>query len=182
MSIRAAIRRHVLGDRLRPLEMTLRSDEVSRSLFLAPDLWPLMDGPWTSPQCAGRVARLQADLESFVTGGAVGICLDAFRAEDAFFGRLDTVEERVWDIRCRGPKPGLRIVGHFAECDTFIAMTWAPRSKSWNGREPLGDRFSSAWSRIKSTSRSEWIRLFPQHEPIHGGAVQDYVSKNSFPV
>jgi len=182
MSIRAAIRRHVQNGRLRPLEMTLGSDEVKRGLFLGPDIWALMDGPWTSTQCAIRVSRLQADLESFVMGGRVGVCLDAFQAEDAFLGRLDTPEERVWDIRNRGPRPGLRILGHFAECNTFVAMTWSPRSVQWNGRLPLGDRFSPAWVERKAISRSEWIRLFPDHEPLHGGAIQDYVSENAFSV
>lgn len=179
MSIKAAIRRHVRGERLFPLEMSLESDRVLRGLFLSPEIKRLMEGPWTSPQCASRIARLQANFEAYAKGESVVMSLEPFAAEDAFFGRLDTPAEEIWDIRSREPTPGLRVFGRFAAPNIFIAFDWYPRSVDWNGRQSLGDRYHQLWEIAKTSCTEQWSLLFPDHEALHGGQVQDYVTENA---
>lgn len=182
MSIKAAIKRHVRGRRLFPLEMSLESDKVLRGLFLSPSIKELMDGPWTSPKCASRVLRLRADFEAFAKGERIVMCLDPFEAEEAFFGRLDSPSDEVWDIRSREPGPGLRIFGRFAAPDIFIAFDWYPRSRDWNGRQSLGDRNHRLWEIAKTSCQQQWSTLFPKYETIHGDQVQYYVTENAFPL
>lgn len=164
-------------DRLYEFEMALPSDPVRRGFYFSEDVRTLLDGPWTSPACESRVGRLEADLEAFVKGEEVTLCLEPYAAGDAFMGRLDAPSDEVWDIRARIPSPGLRLFGSFAAPDTFIAFTWAPRSKPWNGRQPFGDRYDPRWKQMKSECQQQWQKLFPRYNPIHGERVQNYVTE-----
>lgn len=181
-SIRAAIKRHVHAHRLHALDMTDASDRVERVLVFTEAVRTLLDGPWTHPSCASRAMRLRADLEAYVRGDPVSMCLEPYEAGDAFFGRLAEPEEEVWDVRAREPNPALRLFGRFAAPDHFIAFDWRPRSKPWNGREPLGDRHDPDWNTAKAECIGQWVTLFPKHEPVHGGTVDEYVTSNALPV
>lgn len=141
-----------------------------------------MEGPWTSPKCGSRVGLLRGDLESFVKGERVSVCLKPYTAKEAFLGRLDRPEDEVWDMRSRTASPGLRLFGRFAAPNIFIAFTWAPRSTVWNGREPMGDRHNPKWDVAKLECERQWGLLFPKHEPIHGEEVQDYVTARAVAV
>lgn len=180
MSILAAIKRHVRAGRLFPLEMELASDPVVRGIYLSEDLRGLIYGPWASENCHPRVMRLQADLEAFVKGETVSLCLEPYSAGKAFFGRLSDVSDEVWDIRSRSPKPGLRLFGSFAAPNQFVAFTWRPRSKPWNGRQPMGDRYDQEWEKMKAECLSQWNALFPRHKPMHGEDADDYVTETGF--
>jgi hypothetical protein len=181
-SIRAAIKRHVHTGRLHALDMTDASAPVERVLVFADPIKTLLEGPWTHPSFASRAGRLRADLEAFVRGDPVSVCLRPYEAGAAFFGRLAEPEDEVWDVRAREPNPALRLFGRFAAPDHFVAFDWRPRSKTWNGREPLGDRNDPEWNVEKSKCTSRWVTLFPKHEPIHGGTVHDYVTSNALSV
>lgn len=140
----------------------------------------LMDGPWTSSQCGLRISKLQADLEAFQRGGAIEMCMEAFVAEDSFMGRLNPSADKVWDIRSRDPRPGLRLFGHFADPDIFVAFDWSPRSHDWNGKQALGDRYSELWNISKASCIEQWGLLFPNHEALDGVEVHEFVTKNAF--
>ena len=181
-SIRAAIRRHVRAGRLYALEMIDASAPVERVLVFADPIRTLLDGPWTHPSCANRAARLRADLEAFVRGDPVSVCLRPYEAGAAFFGRLNRPDEEVWDVRLREPNPALRLFGRFAAPDHFVVFDWRPRSKPWNGREPLGDRNDPGWDAEKEKCTTQWAALFPQHAPVRGESVHDYVTNNTISV
>ena len=180
-SIRAAIRRHVRAGRLHALEMTDASDPVERVLVYTDQIKTLLEGPWAQTSCANRAARLRADLEAFVRGEPVSVCLRPYEAGAAFLGRLAEPEEEVWDVRAREPNPALRLFGRFAAPDHFVAFDWRPRSKPWNGREPLHDRHDPEWDAEKAKCLAQWERLFPKHDPVHGGTVYEYVTSNALP-
>jgi len=40
---------------------------------------------------------------------------------------LDQAIENVWEFRIGNPRPGVRILGRFAEQDTFVATNWVNR-------------------------------------------------------
>ena len=179
MSIKAAIKRHVRAGRLFPLEMKMGSDPWVRGIFFSGEVKALLDGPWTEPENGVRVLQLQADLESFVRGQSVVMCPEPFEADDAFIGRLHPSEERVWDIRSRHPSPGLRLFGHFAAPDIFVAFDWGPRSRDWNGKQELGGRHSPHWEIAIRDCRERWTVLFPDHEALNGVEVHEFVTSKA---
>jgi hypothetical protein len=155
------------------------SAPVDRVLVFADPIYELLEGPWTHPSFASRAARLRADLEAFVRGDPVSVCLTPYEAGDALFGRLAEPEDEVWDLRAREPNPALRLFGRFAAPDHFVAFDWRPRSKPWNGREPLEGRDDPQWEAEKQKCTQQWVKLFPKHEPIHGGEVHDYITRRT---
>lgn len=179
MSIKAAIKRHVRAGRLFPLDMNVESDPWARGIFFTGEVKALLDGPWTAPECGARVLQLQADLESFVRGQSIVMCPEPFEADDAFLGRLHPPAERVWDIRSRNPSPGLRVFGLFAAPDVFIAFDWGPRSRDWNGRQALGNRYGLLWEVAIRNCRGQWAELFPGHEAVEGVEVHEFVTQKA---
>ena len=178
MSIHAAIKRHIKNERLFALQMTFSSDTISRCVFLSEELRDLLEEQHTARESAFRIGRLQADLEAFAKGEIVSFCFVPFEAGDAFFGKLHRVEEEIWDVRNRNPKPGIRLFGRFAAQNVFIASTWFPRSQSWNGKQPLGRRNNPLWEQAKDLTRKHWNTLFPDHHPLQGTHPDEYVSEN----
>lgn len=164
--------------RLFRLERSLKSDPESRSMFLSQELKELLDGPWDNQELRYRAGRLRADLEEFVKGSEIAVCMEPFVAKTAFMGRLKPVEDSVWDIRSRDPSPALRVVGLFAETDTFVALRWAPRSKraKWTNKLPLGPKDSREWRDIILQCKTDWTNLFRPYPPVQGDAVHAYIS------
>ena len=93
-------------------------------------------------------------------------------------GLLDPPADAVWDIRSRDPRPAIRIIGHFADTDLFIGLTWAPRSVPvpWSNRPPLGEGGSEQWKLIIRECKAAWRRLFPSYDPYSGDTIHDYIS------
>lgn len=178
-SIGAAIKRHVRAGRLHALEMTDASDPVERILAYSDEIKVLLEGPWAPASCASRAGRLRADLEAFVRGDPVSVCLRPYQAGAAFLGRLAEPDQEVWDVRAREPNPAIRLFGRFAAPDALVLFDWRPRSKPWNGREPLQDRDDPGWEQEKAKCMERWERLFPKHDPIHGENVSDYITRNA---
>jgi len=129
----------------------------------------------TVPRASGRTLKhlFAASLFPFASGRT--------KQGSAFLGRLAEPEEEVWDVRAREPNPALRLFGRFAAPDHFVAFDWRPRSKPWNGREPLHDRHDPEWDAEKAKCLAQWERLFPKHDPVHGGTVYEYVTSNALP-
>lgn len=178
ISIRAAIKRRCRAGRLYAVGMTDPSDPIKRGVYISDEMRLLFEGPWAAEDGQERTMRLWADLESYVKNQVVSVCLDPFKARNEFFARLDKPEDEVWDIRSRTPAPAMRVFGRFAAPNTFIAFHWLPRSKPWNGREPLSDRDDPKWEAAKTECVRQWNKLFPRHAPIHGDGVHDYITEN----
>ena len=139
----------------------------------------MVNGPWESGPSGNRCARLRADLENFVSGAPITVCWEPFKGRKIHqIGRLDKVEEEVWDYRCNDPEPGLRIFCRFAENDVLVALTCSPRSVpvSWLARMPLLGRNSREWKLAKKECCAEWRKLFPAYPPLTGENVDDYIS------
>lgn len=181
MSIRDEIRARIDERRLSLLMPILESDQVVRTMVVSNDIQNLLDGPWEDAGWARRCNRLRADLEAFVIGDVISVCLTPFKADSAYMGRLDKPADEVWDIRARDPHPSLRVFGRFAGKDTFVALFWSPRSIEipFSQRLPLGDRKSIQWKDAIRECKAEWRNLFHTYQPVHGDTHDVYVS-NSF--
>jgi hypothetical protein len=184
MSIRDSITVRIEEGRLWQLRPILDSDPVKRTMIISHEIRQLIDGPWPNNKgWARRCGRLRADLETFVKGERIGLCLTPYAAGTAYMGRLDKPTDEVWDIRSRDPDPGLRVFGRFPDRDLFVALIWSPRSIEivHSQRPSLGDRNSIQWKTAIRETKAEWRKLFQPYEAFHGEVHDDYVSK-SIPV
>lgn len=178
MSTRGWIGELVRHGRLVSMEPVFSGDPIARQMFLSPEVSALIEGPWPSAKAEKRCGHLRADLESFVLGREVGVCNRPFEARTATMGLLSPVTNGVWDIRSQEPRPGIRVLGFFAERDVFVALVPASRSivTDFIPRGPLGDRDSREWRSIIREARLQWKALFPNHNPIGGSDIDEYLS------
>lgn len=178
MSINDLIEHWISEERLWRLEPTLESDPVDRCLLISSEIKQLIDGPWPDKEWEKRCNYLRAELESFVKGEEVRLCLEPYEADTAFMGRLFKPSDEVWDIRSRRMRPSLRVFGRFARRDLFVAFFWSPRSLQlpYSQRLPLGDRDSEEWRLAIKETKAEWRKLFPSFNPIHGESHDIYAS------
>lgn len=165
--MRAAIQRHVRAGRLFCHNSGIVGDVCVRGFFMSVEVEQLLSGPWVEADAEIRVAKLRADIDNFVRGNHISVCIRPHKAKSNHdFGLLHHPSEGIWDYRSRSPKPGIRIFGHFAAAGLFVALTWHPRSQDWNGRQSLGDKHNPLWDEAKNNCRATWDQLFPNHSPF----------------
>ncbi len=160
---------------LRPI-----SGRVIRELFVSKEIHDLVKGPWDSQEAEKRCAPLLAELENFVTGGVIAICIEPFKAakSKAFMGILDPTRDGVWDIRSMKPKPGLRLLGLFSKKNTFLAFIPAARSTKCNfvSRGPLGGADSKEWADAIHDTKQLWMRHMLPWKPVNGDNPDAYLT------
>jgi hypothetical protein len=175
MSLRDEIGHRLREGRLFKLLPMLDGDRVERTMLVSEEVHAAVNGPWDSAD-ADRMARLRADLDNFTEGAAISISQEPFRKpKTTYLARTHPPEDEVWDIRSRDPKPGIRVLGRFAEKDVFIALVW-------NHREALGGPGSKEWRDFIERCKAEWRRLFPTYPPHSGRRIDDYVSEDFYVV
>jgi hypothetical protein len=176
MSIRTEWLAHLAGERLCRLE-PFPGDRKVRTVLMSQEINSLVSGPWDDEEMGERCGRLLATLQRIVRGEILVVCMVPFKAREAQIGRLDPVEDSVFDIRSR-EEPGLRVFCRFAEKDVLIASVCAPRSMpvSWLARLPLGDGYSRQWRRAVYECKDHWTKLFPAYDPVKGDNLNDYLS------
>ena len=69
------------------------------------------------------------------------------------------MRDGVWEIRSVRPEPSIRVLGLFAEKDTFIATNAALR-------EDLGGWQSKQWKDPKRLAKVRWRQLFNTYPPL----------------
>ena len=179
MSIRDEINNRIAEGRLFRLTPLFSSDGKERTVLMSEEINRLVTGPWEEGPMGNRCSGLRAELENFVSGAPISVCWIPFEANGNHqLGRLDKIEDGVWDYRSTNPPPGLRVFCRFAEKDVLVAFTCSPRSVhvSWLDRLPLLGRQSREWKRAILECRAEWAKLFPAYQPISGGSIDDYIS------
>jgi hypothetical protein len=178
MSIRDEINARIEEGRLFRLKPINAKDGQRRTVLLSEEVNGIVSGPWPDGPTGCRCGRLRADLENLITAEFITVCWDPFKARNEQIGRLHRVEDEVWDLRSQKPKPGLRAFFRFAEKDVFVVLTIAPRSVpvSWLSRLPLLRGESREWRNAILECRTEWKKLFPAHEPIHGANINVYLT------
>jgi hypothetical protein len=175
MSIREEWRRFLQeGElfRLAPLD----GDTAARTVLLSSEMHELLEREMEEGEEANRRSRLLATLQNIVAGRRLRVCLEPYGARKANIGRLDPIEEAVFDIRCQ-EKPAVRVFCRFIETDVLLAVTCRPRSvrMNWLGWLPLLVQPKRWKQGIHATTR-EWARLFPTYEPVKGDNLGDYLS------
>jgi len=161
MSIRDEIKSRISEGRLFLLEPALTIDPCVRWIFVTPEVYDFVLGPWDSVQDEVRAGKLRADLDKFVTGMPISISAEPYRKPNTtYMSPIDPVADRVFEIRNRD-KPGIRIFGSFAEKDVFVATTW-------NYRPWLGGPRDRHFRDMRERSKTIWNQLFNSYQPISG--------------
>ena len=177
-SMRAEINRLIDDGKLFELNPLNEKDNRVRTVIMSREINSLVSGSWASAEMAARCLRLRAELENFISAEEITVCWEPFEADVEQIGRLDPPHWGVWDLRSRDPKPGLRVFFRFADKDVAIFFTCSPRSLnvSWLDRLPLFDRKSREWKLAIADCLAEWKTLLPNHEPINGSHLSDYIT------
>ncbi len=178
MSIEEWIAGLVENGRLFPLKPVFPGDPIRRPIFVSKEVQRLVEGPWNKAAAATRCGQLRADLENFVRGSEMALCLRPFEHHHAQMGLLAPVADGVWDVRSQEPKPGIRILGQFARQDWFLALIPASRSRKLDyiDRGPLDDARSQAWDDAISDTSKMWQSLCPTFPAVGGDDVREYFS------
>ena len=160
----------VSAGRLLGFDLDFDSDEVARSILLDPQL--AADIAERVEEWGQRVGQLKGDLESFVKGEHIMLSMTPFRHKSSTMGLIAPTTDGTWELRCRIPRPGLRVFGKFPCADIFVALHWEPR-------RALGDRHSLEYEIALIETNQRWNAALPQVTPLTGGSYRDYVSNNS---
>lgn len=147
-------------------------------MFLSEEIQPLLTAPWESEEWEDRCGSLRADLERFIAGGMIAVAAQPLTGgRTAYMRQLSKRFDEVWEIRSRDPKPGIRVLGRFADVDVFIALTW------WR-RADLGGPGTRAWRDAIVECKTKWNQLFPAYQPISSGVGHEYptacISANTY--
>jgi hypothetical protein len=158
----------------------LTGDKNARTVLLTREMRELLNMEMEEGQDANRRSRLLATLQNIVAGRRMVVCLTPYAARKANIGRLDPIDDSVFDIRC-WEKPAVRVFCRFLETNVLLAVTCRPRSKRlwWLGWLPLGRRESKEWKRGIAAVKREWSRLFPTYDPVKGDDLLAYFSSNA---
>ncbi len=147
---------------------------LMRQLYISNSIQSLLDGPWKNDEWEERCGLLQSDLDHFVTGDMIAGRMPPSKSIKAYLAQLDSTTDNVWEIRSVHPNPQLRLFGHFAGKDCFVALICKKR--------PCLDT-EVKWRDAVEECKTAWRNLFPSYDvPILGGTIHDYVSKKIYPV
>ena len=147
----------------------LVSEPFEREVFVSNELQELLFGPWDSVADEMNGAKSRQAIDEITTGRRLVVKLKGHIAGTSFISRLVPQTDEVWEIRVRDPRPGLRILGRFADKDLFIAFHWYLRTQ-------LKGRRSKAFANAIVDCKAAWDELFPNRQPHSGNTVDDYLT------
>jgi hypothetical protein len=79
MSIRDEINFRIAEGRLSELLPSVTGDPVRRHMFVSTEIRRFLEGPWPSQRASNRGFVLRAELEAFVRGDQIAICLEPYK-------------------------------------------------------------------------------------------------------
>lgn len=130
-----------------------------RALYVTDPIWRLLDAETTDEITEERYGRLRADLETFVVERDI---------YPHYLYWLTPRGDSVWEIRSIADEPTLRVLGRFAEPDSFVALAIEERAE-------LGGWESESWKRAKRTTIQRWNSIL-NIPPVEGNSENDFFS------
>lgn len=127
--------------------------------------------PSTPLEVIPKIADTRYALDRFITGASISVNMTPYDHEkpsSTELSRLD-IERSIWQFRIRDPKPQIRILGMFAERDTFVALDYANRDTMY-------------YPASESITQSQWDDLFQGIPPVTGEKIDAYISDKYRPV
>jgi hypothetical protein len=180
MSIRAEISRRVAEGRLKALSQSMPGPPDRRQIVVVQSVMDMLDGPWATPHQSRRAGEARALLENFLRGEQIVGRMPPSKDVHTLIALLDPPGDNVWEYRVGNPRPGMRILGRFAEKDLFIATNWVNRE---DFRDPVtGQDDSRKWRDEIVRCKAIWNQLFPTYQPFGGNTLHDFISNARLPV
>jgi hypothetical protein len=137
-----------------------------RTIYVTPSLVTLLEGPWHEVIWEKRWYRARQQIDEFIDGTRLTLRSAPRKSSTCFMSLLEPESNEIWEIRCRDPKPGLRIFGSFIKRDTFVALTCAPHECLTSEED---------WDRAIQQYKTEWEKHF--NEPAFRGPYpNDYLT------
>jgi hypothetical protein len=167
MSVEEEIKRLCENGRPVRFRPPLVVPRIRRSVYVSEAIESLLIDSWSSKEQEFRWGSVLSDLIVFVRDPWITIAADARRAKAAYMSRLHPDSDEVWDIRCRDPKPGIRLLGRFAAKNIFVALTWEERLR-------LRCFESEEWKAAIARCIVEWRSHFSS-DPLKGNFPDDYL-------
>jgi hypothetical protein len=171
MSIQDEVNGHLTTGHLIRLRLFYPGLPEKRVLYLTPTLMALLQGPWAgNVKWEKRWSVAWQTLDDFINGlprDRIFVRSAPRKKSSAFMSQLDPEKDEIWEMRCRDPKPGLRIFGSFIAQDIFVALTAAPH-------ECLSSE--EDWNRAIREYKEEWNRYF-NSAAFAGSYPDDYLTK-----
>jgi hypothetical protein len=158
--------------KLRPMTLLPQQYEI-RKLYVSEEIYARIIGPWPNKGEEFRSGRVHADLLAFTYRDPVVLARNPRQGGASYMSRLMPPDDEVWDVRCIDPKPGIRVLGRFADRNLFIGLTWEVRLS-------LKDFGSREWKDAIIRCAREWRQLFPAYNPLMGDYFADYISEGVF--
>ena len=169
MSVQDEINVLVARGELFRLKPEYQLQQEYRAMYVSAQIHGLISGTnCRDEEDKFRWRSTRADLDWFVQGRVITVPVESRQGGDHFMSQLQPPDDEVWDIRCRDPVPGIRVLGSFGDKDLFIALTWELRN-------PLGEFGSIAWQEATNRSKAEWQRLF-RSIPFRGRYPDAYIT------
>lgn len=158
--------------RLRPPTL-LPDQREKREIYVSEEINAKILGPWSDKSEEYRSGKVHADLLAFTYKHMMVVARNPRQGGASDMSRLVPPDREVWDIRCIDPKPGIRILGRFAEKNLFIGLTWEIRLylKNFGSRE---------WRNAIVKCVREWSLLFPAYSPLMGNYFDHYLTDAVF--
>jgi hypothetical protein len=170
MSIKDDIEGSLSNGRLIRLKQSFPGLIERRKIYASLELALLLKGPWSDTVWEKRWGRAVQQLDEFIDGlrsdPRITVRSAPRKKSTCFMSRLDPETDEIWEIRCRDPKPGLRIFGSFVGKDEFVALLALPH-------ECLRD--DQDWDALIERYKGEWHRHFA-FQPFRGVYPHDYIS------
>lgn len=149
MSIEDEILDRVTRGMLFPLTPKAAGATTRRAMFVVERLWNELNSPEGDAEWEGRIGRLRADLEVYITEEVIS---------PKYLFLLYPSSDGVWEIRSVRDQPSLRVLGLFALVDVFVSTNHARRDEleGWQSR---------AWKTVKRIAMAVWRQIFPTYNP-----------------
>lgn len=180
MSIQAEIVSRIAEGRLRAPRQAMPSAPEKRRIFVVPSVIDMLDGPWTSSREGRRAGAARALLESFLRGDQIVGRMPPSKDVHTVIALLAPPVENVWEFRVGTPRPGIRILGRFAEQDTFVATNWLNRE---GFRDPATQQDDSRkWRDEVVRCKTIWSQLFPSYNPFVGNTLNEFINNARLPI
>lgn len=162
MLIEEAIRRLCAASRLFRVEPLDWREDQKRIIYASRDIHRFLEETAADRETNIERRKLQRLFDRFISGAAISV---AFRKNiiGSDMKRLSPSSVEVWEFKVKA-RPQLRVFGRFAQKDVFLALTGPVERRNCDYDVEI------------TQCQQEWSRLLPEHSPIYGSTIYDYIS------
>jgi hypothetical protein len=143
-------------------------DSQERVVYVSRDLHLFLTRQSANPATNADRRRLQRRFDRFISGQAITVAFNR-NIKGSDIKRLSPKGAEVWEFKVQ-TKLQLRVFGRVRSDRRVIALTG-----------PV-DRPNCDYNAEIIRCQQEWHNLLPEHSPIHGSTINDYVSTKGIPL